>query len=209
MAISLHFAQLIEKPCEHGLVLNPAASQAEICDAQDAMGISFPESLIELYQCANGEGMSTDSNHRVPFGLFGGFPFSSLDTVVKKHQEYAKYLQKIDRFAAHLTRQPRYHSRPDKAIKGAFFNTNWIPFSADRENPTYLAMDMEPGIEGVNNQIIMFGPDASPNVFQVSENLEKFLFTLQQQYSVGNGHPIFGDEYDNLSKHIKDKYGMH
>ncbi len=209
MEISTLFAQLIEKPSEHGLVLNPAASRAEIREAQEAMGVSFPDNLIELYQCANGEGMSSESNHRVPLGLFGGFPFSSLDTVVKKHQDYVNSLQRLDMFAVHLTRQPRYYSRPDRAIKGAFFNTNWIPFSADRENPTYLAMDLEPDAKGVKNQVIMFGPDASPNVFQVSENLEKFLITLHQQYSKGKGHPIFGDEYDNLGKHIEDKYGMY
>lgn len=206
MKIASLFAHLKDLLVDTSLVLQPPATDEDIRKAEEIMDVNFPSDLVELYKCANGEAHSYLPELPAPFGLFGQIPFASLDIVLKKHREYNEHLQTLESVRQLRSIPSQYFSLPAGAVKADFFNRNWIPFAISDDNPVYLGVDLDPDSGGLRNQIVMFGPDAKPNVYQAFDSIESMLVELLENYKNMSGHPHFGNEDDNLISNIEEKY---
>lgn len=64
-------------------------------------------------------------------------------------------------------------STPDKVIKKKYFHLKWIPLMSDFSG-NYIGVDLDPDINGVKGQVIIFGRDEE-DMIVLANSLEDFL----------------------------------
>ncbi|WP_448163290.1 SMI1/KNR4 family protein [Bacillus mobilis] len=144
--------------------LNAPATIEEIQDAENEMGIAFPDELRNLYLAHNGEDKSGP-------GLFFGLPFLSLNQVLDEWRIW-KRIEEDDflNFDA--------FSIPTECIKERYVNHNWIPISKDYGGNN-IGIDVDPDEKGEVGQVINFGRDEEVKYVIANRISDLLLFILQ------------------------------
>ena len=151
--------------------LNPPATDQQIAEAEERIGVAFPQDVRELYRIANGQLSPFDcaptnpDAEKPPFelppgklvgNLFGCNEFNSLSRLVR---EWTNWKQVFD--------QPNYAAsefdeavtvREGDSVRKQYANPLWIPIATDGGGNSY-AIDMDPVEGGTVGQVIVIGPD--------------------------------------------------
>lgn len=152
-----------------GSFLSQSATIEEIEDLERTLEVSLPTGLRKLYQLHNGE------LHGEP-GLFFGMSFLPLSTVLSEWQSCATLAD--DRAMNDVP----FYAIPPETIKDQYISNKWIPFAADFGG-NFLAVDLDPGPNGLSGQVINFGIKENTRhvVAKSVEDLIEFISkTLQE-----------------------------
>ncbi len=124
--------------------LNPPATETELREAEEELGMVLPPDLKELYQIHNGESEGGP-------GLFFGLPFLSLADLLSEWRIWAG-------LEAEYAAVGDHYSVPAGWIKERYINRNWLPISKDWGG-NHLGLDLDPDEMGRKGQVINFGRD--------------------------------------------------
>lgn len=143
-----------------GEFLNGSATLEEISQAEEEIGIGFPEDLKGLYQLHNGNADETA-------GLFFGMAFLPLEAMLSEWRFSAGIVDED------LNDEIPSYSVPAGAIKELYFNKKWIPLAHD-SGGNYLGLDFDPGEKGTVGQVINYGRDEEVK-YVVARSIKDFL----------------------------------
>lgn len=139
--------------------LDPAARVSKIKEMEERMNLQFPKGLKEIY-------LSNDGS--LGLAAILGFELISLDDMLIEWKNNIKILNdgsynKID-----------IKSSKEGFIKEVYFDEKWIPFAFNNLH-TYLAIDLNPGINGKIGQVINFGGTGNEVKYILADSLENLL----------------------------------
>ena len=121
-------------------MLAPGAEEDEIVDAEEALGLSFPDDLRQSYLRHNGEG--DDEVY-----LAQGWILMSLDAVVDNY----KMLQKLYEDGVFDPND----GLPEGPVKPVWWSPKWIPV-AENGGGDYLMIDLDPAEGGKVGQVVEY-----------------------------------------------------
>ncbi|CAI4062907.1 hypothetical protein SKDZ_07G4700 [Saccharomyces kudriavzevii ZP591] len=206
---------------EHNPDLNATLSdpctQNDITHAEEDLEISFPNPLKASFKIHDGQ-EDLDSMTGTS-GLFYGFQLMTLDQVVAMTQTWrnvAKNLNKrsqkslshvastgssssMERPNANkfkLPNIPEQKSIPPNAIQPVYAHPAWIPVITDNAG-NHIGVDLAPGPNGKNAQIIIFGRDFDTK-FVIADNWGEYLLSFANDLEAGNWY-LVDDNDDYLS----------
>ncbi|WP_322922403.1 SMI1/KNR4 family protein [Paenibacillus campi] len=146
------------------------AQDMEIAQAEQAMGVIFPEPLKRLYRIHNGEA------HSGP-GLFFGLQFLTLDEMVHEWKIWSDLQEEYADLGDH-------YSIPADWIQEQYINRHWIPFCHDGGG-NHLGVDLNPGPNGIVGQVINFGRDEETK-FVIARDVGEFIRFMHHVLESGN-----------------------
>ncbi len=150
--------------------LLPPADSEDIVGAEQAMNVSFPTELKQLYSLHNGEARSGP-------GLFFGLQFLTLNEMVNEWKIWSDLHEEYVDMGDH-------YSIPSEWIKEQYINRQWIPFCHDGGG-NHLGIDLDPGPEGVVGQVINFGRDEETK-FVIARSIGEFIHFMHHTVTGGN-----------------------
>ncbi|WP_017812039.1 SMI1/KNR4 family protein [Paenibacillus shenyangensis] len=150
--------------------LLPPAGDVEIAQAEQAMGVTFPDELRQLYHIHNGESRNGP-------GLFFGLQFLSLDDMVSEWKIWSDLQPQYQELGDH-------YSIPSGWIKEQYINKGWIPFCHDGGG-NHLGIDLDPAEKGITGQIINFGRDEEMK-HVIAPSLGAFIHFMRDTVREGN-----------------------
>lgn len=139
--------------------LQPPASDLQIQQAEEEIGVVFPEELRELYRLHNGERVTGP-------GFFFGLTFLSLDDML---EEWRVWKELESEFAY----EGSHDSTPLGWIKEQYINRKWLPISRDGSG-NHLGIDLDPDEKGIKGQVLNFGRDEDFK-YVIAKNMVQFL----------------------------------
>ena len=144
--------------------LNAPATQSDFVAFKNQTNLDFPSSLKPIYEVNNGQKDGT--------GLFSGLEFLSINEIVRQWQSWNDtYQEELDGTLENMSESCT--SFPPQAIKIAYSNPKWIPFSYDYSG-NHIGIDLDPDVAGKVGQVINFGTDEEDKVV-IAENFEDDL----------------------------------
>lgn len=146
------------------------ASAEEIQKLEAFLGFPIPDELLKMLLLHNGEDNGDIS-------LFFDMSFMSIDRIIQQVQ-FSRELKNES--------QKEVLSKPSEFIQTKYYSEKWIPVFTDNAG-NYLSIDMDPGIRGTKNQIIIHGRDYDFN-YWAGENLVDFFEMLVYQTSKSLSH---------------------
>lgn len=174
------YAANLPRP-EYGF--NPPATDDQIDEIEQLIGLKSPQSFRDLYRWHDGE-------HDDRCGHIYGLPLLPLEEVVAEHQLWQETLEDID--------GDRYAipggSWPEGAVDPAYINRGWLPFTHDGGGNS-IGLDFDPWPAGRIGQVIIFGRDEEVKVV-LADSLGQFLDWVAGLLESGNFElvPIEGEE---------------
>ena len=167
------------------------ASIADFDNFKKACGYDLPEKLKRIYAINNGQ----DPDCMI--GVWWGLSFIPIEQLLQHHMNKS---QPID-----MSDQDR--SFPSKSIKLQNVNPLWIPFAEDGSF-NYLAVDMDPDVNGAVGQVINYGRDERDK-YVIATDIEQFLLFMTEEIEKGyysiQTDERFGDIMFNYkSSHLID-----
>lgn len=166
----------------------------KIQEVEKEMEITFPKELKALYLANNGT---------LGLGSILGFELMPIEDLITEWKQNKKTIEtKIE-----------IKSNPEGAIRLKSQDNNWIPFAFNNSH-TYLAIDLNPDINGNVGQIINIGNGEGNDVkYVLAENLEELLkksimiyecngLSIDEDFEVAEGTE---EENENLIKFM-DKH---
>ncbi|MFD1888041.1 SMI1/KNR4 family protein [Paenibacillus wenxiniae] len=147
-----------------------SASDEDISQAEQAMNVTFPAQLKQLYRLHNGE------SHSGP-GLFFGLQFLTLEEMVNEWKIWSDLQEEYADMGDH-------YSIPADWIKEQYINRQWIPFCHDGGG-NHLGIDLDPGPDGIVGQVINFGRDEETK-FVIARDIEQFIHFMHHTIHTGN-----------------------
>jgi len=148
--------------------LNVPASSADFDNFKTASGYDFPEKLKRLYAINNGQ----DPDCMI--GLWWGLSFIPIEDMLQYHINKSEAIDMSD--------QDR--SFPSRSIKLQHTNPLWIPFAEDGSF-NYLAVDLDPDVNGTVGQVINYGRDERDKCV-IATDIEQFLLFMTEEIEKGN-----------------------
>ncbi|MCR4865295.1 MAG: SMI1/KNR4 family protein [Lachnospiraceae bacterium] len=146
-SFNLYKEMLFERMPHLSETLNEGVSSKDIREAENIIGIRFPEYLKELYLTNNG-----DDNEAI-CGMIMGLHFMSLESMLKEWRELKKIADDPK-----INNNGSFSSTPMASIKRCYADAKWIPFCTDGGG-NFIGIDLAPGPNGKAGQIINFGRD--------------------------------------------------
>ncbi len=125
--------------------LQPGASDQEIVQLEQQLGVTLPEDYKTFLQICDGQSDESEA------GFYGG-ELLSVQSVESKWDRRKKQLDS-NAFEG-------ISSEPDQGIRADWWNPHWIPFTYD-EGGNHLCLDLEPADGGTNGQVITWWHDTS------------------------------------------------
>ena len=171
--------------------LNAPASIADFENFKNSSGYNFPETLKRIYSINNGQ----DPDCMI--GVWWGLSFIPIEEMLQYHMNKS---QPVD-----MSDQDR--SFPSKSIKLQNTNLLWIPFAEDGSF-NYLAVDLDPDVNGTVGQVINYGRDERDKCV-IATGIEQFLLFMTEEIEKGfytiKTDNRFGDIIFNYkSSHVID-----
>lgn len=154
--------------------INAPCSRSEIEKLESKLEIKLPQEVVELYMANNGE----DESWFVG-GIMCGTRMLTLDGILKEWASL-KAIEEEYNFNAKW----RGEIYPANSIKPAAFNEKWIPIFSD-DNGNFIGIDMAPGPNGKQGQVINFGTDEYDH-FVIAGSLTGFIAFINLQFENGN-----------------------
>jgi cell wall assembly regulator SMI1 len=153
--------------------LQPPASDAELADVSETLGVSLPPSFLDLYRWRNGQRDASQS------GPFYGLSFLSIADVLAQWESWNEILADDD---------PDLHGFSSSVVPGVvkerYANRMWIPFSHDWGG-NHIGVDLDPGQKGRVGQVINFGRDEDAK-YVLGQTVEAFVARIADELERGN-----------------------
>lgn len=185
--------------------LPAGASEQQIAETEQSIGLVFPDQLKALLKMHDGEFAFGSKEYK---GLFCDYPFFNLRRI---QDEYAlvRYMHEFWSSSGAGGEDPyEYRALPVDSIRNAVVDLAWIPIGGDSGN--CIGIDLNPGPTGIRGQIINFGQDDYAH-FQIAPDLFSFVQLVRDQYAKRRWHSAFGDDswtslYDALKQERGDPF---
>ncbi len=177
-----HWTQFEAWLAEHwpeGLAgLNPPATDQEIADLEQALGVVLPPDYVACLKVHNGQ--------RADFygGMFDGQEFLSTAGVLAQWKVWKGLLGEF----VGLT------SEPGPGIKDDWYNPAWIPFTHNGGGD-HLCLDLDPAEGGTRGQIITMWHDAGERDLCAPSFAAWFSAYVD---AVLQGQYVYSDDYGGL-----------
>nr|MCR5126920.1 SMI1/KNR4 family protein [Lachnospiraceae bacterium] len=160
--------------------LREGASAADIRDAENELGLRFPEELKGLYLANDGD------NKKSVCGMILGLHFLSLNEMRREWRSMKKTLEDPA-----INNNCQSTSTPEGCIKRCYGNNKWLPLASDASG-NYIGIDLDPDIHGTAGQIINWGRDEE-NKMVFAKNADAFWERLT---GIVNSRDFFIGDYD-------------
>lgn len=170
-------------------VLQPGASEAQLCELEEALHVELPDDVKALYRLCNGQS-SFD------YGLINGSEFLSLERIKEEWTVWKSLLDTNELIADDDIQSERI----DAGIRKVWWHPKWIPLTYNGGGD-HDCLDLAPIDEGVRGQIItMWHDDDERKV--LSHSIKEWL----QQYAeqLETGHLVFSEEFGGIISNISD-----
>ena len=173
------FKQWLEHNYSDGLLdLNPPATNEEIEELKNALGVDLPDDFISVLKINNGQ--KGDSAW-----LFDSQEFLSTKRIIEEFNTWKNLLE---------SELQGKISIPDDGVKSDWWNVNWIPFTSDGCGDHYC-IDLSPTANGTKGQIITLWFELAEREI-VAQNFSLwFEEYLEQLYS---GELVYSKEYNSI-----------
>lgn len=170
--------------------LNPPATPEDFRAFELHAGYEMPDRLKELYSLANGQDPDAIT------GIWWGMPFIPIQDMIKYHMSKEEPIDMSDQDV----------SIPSDSIQLFNYTIKWIPFAEDGAF-NYLAVDLDPAVNGKSGQIINCGRDERTKCV-IAPDLLSFLIFMTDEIEKGNYSIVddgFGEKIFNYkSAHLLD-----
>lgn len=161
--------------------LNKGASEREIAEAEEVLGITFPEDVKDSYKRHNGQ--ESGGPALMPMG-----EFLSLSRIQDEWKVWKGLLDDGD--------FDDFESEPEKGVKKNWWNAAWIPITYDGAGD-HDCLDLDPDKGGhVGQMIEMWHDDGERPITAHSFTawMEQFASGLEK------GELVKSDEYDGIAR---------
>jgi cell wall assembly regulator SMI1 len=152
--------------------LRKGAAPAMLAKLEAQIQRDLPEALRAFYAIHDGQ------KSVCPKGLFYSLQFMPLARVLESQRLWAELVDMNDELAYAMSSSPSCH------IKPVYANALWIPFAHDQSG-NHLGIDLDPDVEGVEGQVIVFGRDENRKRL-VAQSFEEFIGIFVEQLEGGN-----------------------
>ena len=173
------FKQWLTLNYSDGLLdLNPPATNEEIEELKNALGVDLPDDFISVLKIHNGQ--KGDSAW-----LFDSQEFLSTHRIIEEFNTWKNLLES------------ELHgkvSTPDDGVKSDWWNVNWIPFTSDGCGDNYC-IDLSPTANGTKGQIITLWYELSEREIVSKSFSSWFDEYIEQLYS---GDLVYSKEYNSI-----------
>ncbi len=149
--------------------LNPPATDKELDDLEEIIGIKLPNDFRQLYKIANGQKNSDQSFFQE------GYEFLSIKGIVYQWEILKGLYDSEEMF--------REVDNNKGVILEAWWRPEWIPFGYMISGDLYC-LDLSPGDKGVHGQIIEFIHDDSIR-YHMGESIVDYLGELESGLKLG------------------------
>lgn len=159
--------------------LNPPATEQEINQLQETLGVQLPVDFIACLRIHNGQkGMAG--------GLFDNSEFLSTQSIIEQWQIWKDLLDSgtFDEFS----------SEPESGVKNDWWNQKWIPITHNGGGD-HFCIDLDPDAQGVSGQIITMWHDMANRDIQA--NSFKTWFNNYVS-AVLDGRYVYSEDYGGL-----------
>ena len=173
------FKQWLSLNYNDGLLdLNPPATDDEINELINTLGVDLPDDFISVLKIHNGQkGESA--------WLFDSQEFLSTHRIIEEYNIWKNLLE---------TQLKGKVSTPDDGVKNDWWNINWIPFTSDGCGDHYC-LDLSPTTTGTKGQIITLWYESDEREI-VSQSFSLwFIEYIEQLYS---GELVYSQEYNSI-----------
>lgn len=133
------------------------------------MGLRFPEELKLWFQLIG----------KAEYGINGFLAGLEVYDIDGMFEEWKSWREFDDN--ASLNDEKLFSSQPSGAVKRRYTDPGWIPLAHDYAS-NYIGVDLDPGENGVEGQIINFGRDEDDKTV-FADSLKAFLGLLTQYQS--------------------------
>ena len=164
--------------------LNPPASDKEIKELTDTLGIELPIDFITVLKMHNGQ--KGDSAW-----LFDSQEFLSTYRIIEEWNNWKKFSQSKE--------FPKVAAIADEGIKSNLWNSKWLTFSSNGAGDNYC-IDLDPTSSGTKGQIITLWHDFAERELVSLTFKEWFKDYVDQLFS---GDLFYSKEYNSIV--IKDE----
>ncbi len=151
--------------------LNLPAVEDDFLKFKTETEMELPEELKAIYELNNGQSGGV--------GIFFGLEFLPIDGVIKQWKVWDR-INKQEKDGSLKNMNSFCTSYPAEAIKIAYTDSMWIPFTYDYGG-NHIGVDLDPDTAGKVGQIINFGADEDGKVV-LAENLQIFLERILSIY---------------------------
>jgi cell wall assembly regulator SMI1 len=159
-------------------ILNPPATSVEIAKVEDIIGHNLPDDVRATYRLGNGEAkLLGREGVEATAGIFSGEEFLSIQEMIEQWIEHKKLLDDV--YQEDNINDTVNMIIPAGTVKKNHFNRNWIPIAG--KDSGHIAIDFDPGPEGVKGQVIYHDIDISA-YYQLSTSFTQFCERLLDQY---------------------------
>ena len=154
-------------------VFNPPATDVQLDQFEQLVGLKMPRSFRQLYRWHDGE-----NDDR--WGHIYGLPLLPLKQAAADLQQWRRTLAGFDgnRYAV------PGGSWPEGTVDPAYTNPAWVPLTNDGSS-NCIGLDLDPWPEGRVGQVIIFGRDEDVKVV-LAESLGEFLDWIAGLLESGN-----------------------
>lgn len=150
--------------------LNPPATDSEIDEAENIMGLKLPDKVRELYKTHNGQSEG---------GLFAGLTFLSLEEAIVEWQNWESLVNEN-----YTALDNDIISVPPHYIKEVYANKSYFPIGTDHSGNN-LMIDLAPANKGILGQVINAGAEEDIR-YVIANDIDSFLKLLTQQIEIDN-----------------------
>ena len=173
------FKQWLTLNYSDGLLdLNPPATNEEIEELKNALGVDLPDDFISVLKIHNGQ--KGDSAW-----LFDSQEFLSTKRIIEEFNTWKNLLE---------TELQGKISTPDDGVKSDWWNTSWIPFTSDGCGDHYC-IDLSPTANGTKGQIITLWYELAEREIVSKSFSSWFDEYIEQLYS---GDLVYSKEYNSI-----------
>lgn len=173
------FKQWLTLNYSDGLLdLNPPATNEEIEELKNALGVDLPDDFISVLKIHNGQ--KGDSAW-----LFDSQEFLSTHRIIEEFNTWKNLLE---------TELQGKISTPDDGVKSDWWNVNWIPFTSDGCGDHYC-IDLSPTANGTKGQIITLWYELAEREIVSKSFFSWFDEYIEQLYS---GDLVYSKEYNSI-----------
>jgi cell wall assembly regulator SMI1 len=173
------FKQWLSLNYSDGLLdLNPPASDDEIEELTNTLGVELPEDFIQVLKIHNGQKGEAA-------WLFDSQEFLSTKRIIEEFNIWKNLLE---------TELQGKVSTPDDGVKNDWYNINWIPFTSDGCGDHYC-LDLSPNSTGISGQVITLWYESSEREIvslSFSQWFEEYLCELN------TGSLVYSKEYNSI-----------
>ena len=171
-AFTAWLAFLSSLSVDGGVVLNPAASVAEIEALEIAIGYELPEELKALYRITNGQQSPyhvDPKEGQYAVNLFGHYDFLTIDQALSS---YEFQLEIREEYGAEM--DDYITVREGDFVDRVSWQKGWFPIAGSDANQ--IAVDLAPPRGGTYGQLVNFGPDDDERAV-LSTSISEFFIT--------------------------------